>query len=123
MKIEISIGELVDKITILKIKLTQINDENKLKNISQEHDYLVNFLPQDENIKSYFDKLFDINLKLWHVEDLLRDFENQKKFDEEFIECARSVYHLNDERARIKKNINLNYNSSFVEEKSYNYMP
>ncbi len=122
MKVEISLGELVDKITILKIKLVEIKNEEKLINIQFEYDYLMQFYPEDDSIKNYFDQLFDVNYQLWKVEDKLRLLEEENKFDQEFIELARSVYILNDERARIKKNINMNDGSKFIEEKSYKNM-
>jgi len=80
------------------------------------------FYPEDDSIKNYFDQLFDVNYQLWKVEDKLRLLEEENKFDQEFIELARSVYILNDERARIKKNINMNDGSKFIEEKSYKNM-
>jgi hypothetical protein len=122
MKVEISLGELVDKITILKIKLVEIKNEDKLINIQFEYDYLMQFYPENDSIKNYFDQLFDVNYQLWKVEDKLRLLEEENKFDQEFIELARSVYILNDERARIKKNINMNDGSKFIEEKSYKNM-
>jgi hypothetical protein len=122
MKVEISLGELVDKITILKIKLVEIKNEEKLINIQFEYDYLMQFYPEDDSIKNYFDQLFDVNYQLWKVEDKLRLLEEENKFDQDFIELARSVYILNDERARIKKNINMNDGSKFIEEKSYKNM-
>ena len=122
MKVEISLGELVDKITILKIKLVEIKNEDKLINIQFEYDYLMQFYPEDDSIKNYFNQLFDVNYQLWKVEDKLRLLEEENKFDQEFIELARSVYILNDERARIKKNINMNDGSKFIEEKSYKNM-
>ena len=122
MKIEISEGELLDKITILDIKLKKINDQSKLMNIQKEYDYLMEFYPDITDVDSYFEKLLEINNNLWIVEDKLREFEEIEKFDNEFIELARSVYFLNDERARVKKSINMICNSSFIEEKSYKNM-
>lgn len=122
MKIEISLGELLDKITILKIKLIEIKNEDKLVNVQFEFDYLMQFYPEESSIEHYFEQLLDVNYQLWKVEDKLRLLEEENKFDQEFIELARSVYILNDERARIKKNINTNYGSKFIEEKSYRNM-
>ena len=122
MKIEISEGELLDKITILDIKLKKINDQSKLMNIQKEYDYLMEFYPDITDVDSHFEKLLEINNNLWIVEDKLREFEEIEKFDNEFIELARSVYFLNDERARVKKSINMICNSSFIEEKSYKNM-
>ena len=116
----ISIGELIDKITILEIK--QINMTGiKLKNINKEIKLLKNIL-QDQNLEINIDlieNLKKINKKLWDIEDNIRIKESKQEFDEEFIKLARSVYIENDERASIKKEINQKYNSDLVEEKSY----
>ena len=116
----ISIGELIDKITILEIK--QINMTGiKLKNINKEMKLLKNIL-QDKNIEINIDlikNLKEINKKLWEIEDNIRIKESNQEFDEEFIKLARSVYIENDKRASIKKEINQRYNSDLVEEKSY----
>ena len=121
MKIEVANGEVVDKITILRIKESKIKDEGKLKNIKNElHELLPNMkeMGLSENSEHY-KKLMDINIKLWNVEDNLRDKERLAEFDEYFTDLARSVYHLNDERSTIKKDINIMTNSYIVEEKSY----
>ena len=116
----ISIGELIDKITILEIK--QINMTGiKLKNINKEMKLLKNIL-QDKNLEINIDlikNLKNINKKLWEIEDNIRIKESKQEFDEEFIKLARSVYIENDKRASIKKEINQKYNSDLVEEKSY----
>jgi len=116
----ISIGELIDKITILEIK--QINMTGiKLKNINKEMKLLKNIL-QDKNLEINIDlikNLKKINKKLWEIEDNIRIKESKQEFDEEFIKLARSVYIENDKRASIKKEINQKYNSDLVEEKSY----
>ena len=116
----ISIGELIDKITILEIK--QINMTGiKLKNINKEIKLLKNIL-QDKNLEINIDlikNLKKINKKLWEIEDKIRIKESKQEFDEEFIKLARSVYIENDKRASIKKEINQKYNSDLVEEKSY----
>lgn len=120
MKIEVSIGEIVDKLSILKIKKNNIIDESKLFNIITEYDYLYNIVFNEMKIKqSDFSNMVDINQVLWKIEDDIRDKERDKVFDTEFIELARSVYTTNDKRAEIKKEINLKYGSLFVEEKSY----
>ena len=120
MKIEVSIGEIVDKLSILKIKKNNIIDESKLFNIITEYDYLYNIVFNEMKIKqSDFSNMVDINQVLWKIEDDIRDKERDKVFDAEFIELARSVYTTNDKRAEIKKEINLKYGSLFVEEKSY----
>ena len=121
MKIDISIGELVDKVTILSIKLEKISNPEKRKNIQNEYDKLIKpmencgiTIDSDE-----FSQLKNVNLKLWDIEDQIRIKEADKAFDAEFIELARSVYFINDDRAEIKKRINLAYNSDLVEEKEY----
>lgn len=121
MKIEVSIGEIVDKFTILTIKQANIKDEEKLKNVIKELDYLSGKLlelsfPVDEPLMV---DLFKVNKNLWDVEDRLRNCERDKIFDEHFVQLARSVYRLNDKRSHIKKEINIKYQSTFVEEKSY----
>jgi hypothetical protein len=122
MKIEVSIGEIVDKLTILDIKMTKILELEKLKNISKEYGYLKDVVEDDLGISCDSDdykQLLSVNQELWDIEDKIRDKERGRMFDEEFIELARSVYITNDKRAEIKKEFNLKYGSSFVEEKSY----
>ena len=119
-EIEVSIGEIVDKLSILRLKLLNISDEEKLKNITKEYNYLYNIVFNDLKIEtSDFEKMVSINKILWDVEDCIRDKEREKQFDSDFVEMARTVYITNDQRAEIKKEINLKYGSSFVEEKSY----
>ena len=116
----ISIGELIDKITILEIKQKYMTGI-KLKNINKEMKLLKNIL-QDKNLEINIDlikNLKKINKKLWEIEDNIRIKESNQEFDEEFIKLARSVYIENDKRASIKKEINQKYNSDLVEEKSY----
>ena len=120
MKIEVSIGEIVDKLSILKIKTNNITDELKLNNVKKEYDYLFDIVFKDLKIsEDDFHKLILINEKLWDIEDELREKERQKIFNDDFIQLARSVYFTNDRRSEIKKEINLKYGSLFVEEKSY----
>jgi hypothetical protein len=122
MKIEVSIGEIVDKLTILDLKLRNILDESKLINVTKEHSYLKNIIDTDGTFdlsSDEYKKLFQVNLKLWQIEDYIREKEFKNDFGPEFISLARQVYKTNDERAKIKKEINLKYNSEFVEEKSY----
>ena len=124
MKIEVSNGEILDKITILVIKSKMITDPIKLKNINNELDELIPFLDlvgyeSNVTVNSLIKELQSINEKLWVIEDKLRDKEKLKEFDDEFIQLARGVYFTNDERARIKKNLNEVTNSKLVEEKSY----
>jgi len=116
----ISIGELIDKITILEIKQIYMTGI-KLKNINKEMKLLKNIL-QDKNLVINIDlikNLKKINKNLWEIEDNIRIKESNQEFDEEFIKLARSVYIENDKRASIKKEINQKYNSDLVEEKSY----
>lgn len=121
MKIEVSLGEIVDKLSILAIKKDRISDPQKLQNVKKEHDYLelelnsIGFTKEDTK----YQELLQINLKLWEIEDRLREMESIKQFDQDFIELARQVYKTNDKRAEIKKYINLSLDSHFVEEKSY----
>ena len=121
MKVEISIGELVDKVSILSIKLKKIKNSGKLRNIEKEYDLLLESMEgagigvdSDE-----FKRLEAINLKLWDIEDQIRLKEVKKSFDDEFVNLARSVYFTNDDRAAVKKEINLNYGSDIIEEKEY----
>ena len=123
MKIEVSIGEIVDKLSILKIKTENITDKVKLDNVVKEYEYLLGVVENDLNISTnsdLYNELLSINKELWDIEDDIRDKEREKSFDEEFILLARSVYFTNDKRADIKKRINIEYGSDFVEEKSYN---
>jgi|688.fasta_scaffold943968_1 hypothetical protein len=122
MKIEVSIGEIVDKYTILMIKASKIQDAAKLENINKELTYLIDVLKKEDPLMTDYPltkALFEINKELWKVEDDLRDLERAKDFDKEFIILARNVYKLNDKRAHIKKEINMKHGSEFVEEKSY----
>lgn len=125
MIIEISIGEAFDRLTILKIKSEKIKDEAKLTNVMKEYYYLQNLMKDELEVdedNEDFKRLLEINETLWEVEDLLREFEKENSFGQEFVHLARSVYVLNDKRATVKKEINLAYGSQFVEEKSYNQL-
>jgi hypothetical protein len=120
MKIEVSIGEIVDKLSILQIKTGFIKDEEKLNNVKKEYNYLYDIVFNEMKIEqSDFFDMVSINQKLWKIEDDIRDKERDKNFDSEFVELARSVYVTNDKRAEVKKGINFKYGSEFVEEKSY----
>jgi hypothetical protein len=118
MKVEVSNGEVVDKITILKIKLDKIKDYDKLQNVKKEYRILSPYM-ESFKVRREFENLYAINLLLWEVEDDIREKEKIEEFDEEFISLARKVYRLNDERARIKKTINEKTGSELIEEKSY----
>ena len=122
MKIEVSLGEIVDKYTILMIKASKIQDPAKLENIKKELIYLIEVLKTEDPLMTDYPltkNLFEINKELWKVEDDLRDLERVKDFGKEFVAFARNVYKLNDKRAHIKKEINMKHGSEFVEEKSY----
>jgi hypothetical protein len=125
MIIEISIGEAFDRLSILKIKSEKIKEESKLTNVIKEYFYLQNLLNEELDVTEDdkdFKRLLNVNLKLWEVEDKLRECEEKGDFTNEFIKLARAVYYLNDARAIIKKEINLAYGSEFTEEKSYNQL-
>jgi predicted nuclease with TOPRIM domain len=125
MQIEVSNGELIDKLTILEIKLDKVTDDNKLRNITKEWGILnekailIYQIFGDSELYSAINKLEDINRQLWDVEDWLRDCEKEQRFDEEFIQLARSVYKLNDQRHQMKKEIDLLTKSNLSEEKLY----
>ena len=120
---EISAGELFDKITILEIKKEKISNNEKLVDVEKElkslKDTLEKFIPNQSNILKHVNDLKEINLKLWDIEDRKRAAEKEKKFDDKFIELARNVYKLNDERAKIKLSINTALGSNIKEVKSY----
>jgi hypothetical protein len=125
MKIEVSNGEIVDKMTILELKLDKIKNITQLKNIEKEWAVLndcVMALYQiygDSKLYNKVDELSEINSQLWDIEDWIRDCEKEQRFDKEFVELARSVYKLNDQRSEVKRQINILTKSNFVEEKSY----
>jgi hypothetical protein len=120
MKIQISNGEIIDKLTILQIKLERIKDEAKLINLRKEFKELSKV---SSKIMSSADPLYialyEVNCELWDIEDQIRDLERKKDFGDDFIATARSVYFKNDKRAEIKRAINIKTSSSFIEEKSY----
>ena len=118
----ISVGELLDKLSILSIKKNRLTNPDKLFQVEKEFSFLYELSTQFLTVKDYFnlyDVLVLINSKLWEIEDKLRVREKNKKFDEEFIELARSVYYTNDERFELKNKINLLSNSEIQEQKSY----
>ena len=118
----ISLGELIDKISILKIKQNKINDKKKCSFIKEELSLLQSILLNsavDKKINVYLDKLTEVNSKLWRIEDDIRDCERNKKFDQKFIDLARAVYLNNDKRSEIKLEINNHFGSTLVEVKSY----
>ena len=122
INISVSLGELVDKISILQIKRKNIKDKEKEKLINKELSLLEKSLKNSLNdnlIIKYLDELIKINSKLWKIEDDLRENERKKIFDQDFIELARSVYLTNDKRSRIKLEINKKFGSQIIEVKSY----
>lgn len=123
IKVEISFGEFLDKITILEIKSERISDAEKLDNINQElsllRDSWAAHPASQTDISDEMVRLKAINEKLWEIEDDIRDKERNKAFDQTFIELARAVYFTNDERAAVKRELNLKLGSGLIEEKSY----
>tara|TARA_B100000902_G_C26552129_1_gene547701 strand:+ start:53 stop:442 length:390 start_codon:yes stop_codon:yes gene_type:complete len=121
--VEVSIGELLDKISILEIKQEKIKDEDKLKFINNEHsilkDQLDKNIKSDDKLKKLFKSLKEINSKLWVIEDEKRQCEKDKNFGEKFIKLSRDVHFLNDDRAKIKLEINNHTGSSIKEIKEY----
>ena len=118
----ISLGELVDKISILMIKKKNISDSIKLQHVNKELEFLQKTLKKyisEEDINEFLLKLVNINSKLWDIEDDIRECERNKLFDQTFIDLARSVYFTNDERAKVKNDINKTFGSELVEVKSY----
>lgn len=120
MKIEVSNGEIVDKLTIIEIKLDKIKDEEKLANLKKEQVILnkavKTIMSKDSSL---YIQLISINHLLWDVEDELRELESLKRFDQYFSDTARKVYKLNDKRSEIKRKINETTGSNLIEEKSY----
>jgi hypothetical protein len=122
ISIPVSVGEMIDKLSILQVKKTKIKDDNKLEFINKEFELLYNFSLEylnDNEIESIYHQLVDVNSSLWDIEDKLRILESEKKFNEDFIKLARNVYFTNDERFRLKNEINLISNSEIREIKDY----
>ena len=118
----VSLGELLDKISILIIKEKNIVDDQKQYHIKNELDFLNKTLEDSisrSQVKEYIEKLIEINSKLWLIEDDIRDCERKKQFDQKFIDLARAIYITNDRRAEIKLKINKKFGSKLVEVKSY----
>jgi len=120
MKIEVSNGEIVDKLTIIEIKLKHINDNSKQKNLQIEYEVLnaavAKIIKKDHE---YYKELLKINQELWDIEDRIRDLERDKDFGKEFVKVARAVYFTNDKRSEVKRQINELTGSKLMEEKSY----
>ena len=121
MQIEVSNGELVDKVSILKIKLERIASPPKRVNIQKEFDLLYGKLAtiQITEQSASFKRLLAINTRLWEIEDQIRDKEAKGEFDQGFIDLARQVYFQNDKRSRVKREINIQTESTLMEEKEY----
>lgn len=119
VSIPVSVGELVDKLTILDIKLENITDENKLIHIRKEKEELEKLYVDFTEMEANRDVLYQINRGLWIVEDELRRKEKQQEFDSDFVRLARDVYHINDKRFKIKSKINILTQSDIKEMKSY----
>ena len=124
MLVEISNGELLDKISILELKMLKIEDKEKLVNVHKEFETLNPLVVElfennDGQLQNHYLELAKINGELWDIEDWIRDCEREKRFDKEFVELARSVYITNDKRCEVKKLINILTSSGLVEEKSY----
>jgi hypothetical protein len=121
--IPVSPGELLDKLTILEIKLERIDDEAKLANVRREHELLSRVrrggMLENPDVDPLYERLREINEALWDIEDEIRGEEAGRRFGERFVELARSVYRCNDERAAVKRRINRLLGSEIVEEKSY----
>lgn len=120
MKIEVSNGEIIDKLTIIEIKLERISDPAKQVNLKKEYDVLMSasksIIGKSDPL---YKQLYDVNCELWEIEDRIRDLERNKDFGSEFISTARAVYIKNDRRSEIKREINLKTDSGLIEEKSY----
>ncbi|QMU64684.1 MAG: hypothetical protein GKR88_10560 [Flavobacteriaceae bacterium] len=132
MKIEVSNGEIIDKLTILEIKLSEIKDAKKLTNIRNEYNVLTPIVESiykaskddKKHLKKLQNDLLLVNKKLWKIEDDIRECERSGNFGETFVHLARSVYYTNDDRSDIKKAINIFTGSDLIEEKSYeDYKP
>ena len=121
--VEVAPGELIDKITILEIKLQNMKDEAKLANVRREYEILMETfhanIEETEELRSLIDALRAANQKIWDIEDEIRDLERAKNFGDQFVAVARSVYRSNDRRAATKRRINELLNSIIIEEKSY----
>jgi len=122
LQVPVSVGELIDKLSILQVKKLKITNPEGLKYVSEEFELLYNQSEtyfQVSELKSLYESLTEVNSTLWDVEDKLRVFESEKKFDQEFIELARKVYYTNDERFRLKNKINSITSSEIREVKDY----
>lgn len=120
MKIEVSNGEIIDKLTIIQIKLERIKDEAKLVNLRKEFDELSSVAASIiSSADPLYVTLYEVNCELWDIEDHIRDLERNRDFGDDFVATARSVYFKNDKRSEIKREINIKTSSGLIEEKSY----
>ena len=120
MKIEVSNGEIIDKLTIIQIKLERIKDEKKLSNLKREFEELKNATSEILRMEDpLYKSLYNVNCELWDIEDHIRDLERKKDFGDDFVQTARAVYFKNDKRSEVKREINIKTASGFIEEKSY----
>jgi hypothetical protein len=120
MKIEVSNGEIIDKLTIIQIKLERIKDKSKLVNLKKEYDILYKASASIISITDpLYIALYQVNCELWDIEDRIRDLERNKDFGDVFISTAREVYFKNDRRSELKREINIKTSSGLIEEKSY----
>lgn len=123
IKVDLSYGEFIDKVTILRIKSERITDPFKRRNVATELESLVSLfekhISRSQELQRFMDELLEVNKRLWNIEDAIREKERSKAFDQEFIALARDVYHTNDHRARLKRKIDELLGSYILEEKSY----
>ena len=120
MKIEVSNGEIIDKLTIIEIKLERIRDEVKQVNLRKEYNELLNASASIISTADILYKLlYEVNSELWDIEDHIRDLERKKDFGNDFVTTARAVYFKNDRRSELKREINIKTSSGLMEEKSY----
>lgn len=120
MKVEVSNGEIIDKLTIIQIKLERIKDKGKLLNLKKEFDELTDVSSKIVGTHDpLYKALYEVNCELWDIEDHIRDLERNKNFGDDFVSTARAVYIKNDRRSELKREINIKTSSGLIEEKSY----
>jgi Family of unknown function (DUF6165) len=120
MKIEVSNGEIIDKLTIIQIKLERIKDKAKHANLKKEYNELIKTSSSIISISDpLYRSLYEVNCELWDIEDHIRDLERKKDFGNDFISTARAIYIKNDKRSELKREINIKTSSGLIEEKSY----
>ena len=123
ISVDISCGELIDKLSILEIKKQNISEESKLLEVNKEFKILNKIYEtlkkENKNVEKYYIQLFNVNSSIWQIEDKIRKLESESSFQKEFIELARNVYLNNDKRFEIKNQINILFNSEIKEQKSY----